>query len=307
MSNFITTDRLNLRAAPLISKDNVIAVMPLATVVEAIGDVLPDKWQKVKTILSNTIKEGFCASQFLESTTETLPDIVASPNLPAAELSVKAGTIISRNGSGRAYHLTEPGLVKIDLNAIPTVAEKIMGIYSVLDFLNVESSLRYAPKSTTTYCNIYAYDFVYCLSRYIPRVWWDERYLERLMAGEVIVPVPDKTVYELNANALADWFDEFGSSFKWSRVWDLTTLQNQVNEGRIGIIVAQRLNLNLSGHIVAVIPENGTNVAQRNESGEVISPLQSQSGRHNRKIFTGSKWWANPAQYGKFGFWVSTE
>jgi len=307
MSNFITTDRLNLRAAPSISKDNVIAVMPLATIVESIGDILPDNWQKVKTILSNIIKEGYCASQYLESTTETLPGITVSPNLPEAELTVKPGTVISRNGTGRAYHLAEPGLVKIDLSTIPTTAEKIMGIYSVLDFLNVENSLRYAPKLTATYCNIYAYDFVYCLSRYIPRVWWHERYLEKLIAGEAIVPVPDKTVYELNANALADWFEEFGASFKWSRVWDLTALQDQVNEGRIGIIVAQRLNLNASGHIVAVIPENGTNVAQRTQTGEVILPLQSQSGRHNRKIFTGSKWWANPAQYGKFGFWVSTE
>jgi hypothetical protein len=305
MSNYKTTGMLYLRKEPVKADNNKITVMPLDTVVEAIGDDISAEWRRVKTVLGDELISGFCSIKYLVETDDPLPVIQAKNPLPEAHLITSK--TVTRNGKDWAYPLAEPGFSRIKLNNLPLVEDKIEAIYTVLDFLNVEKSARYAPNSKSTYCNIYAYDVTYCLNKYVPRVWWYQRSLDSIAGGENVKPAYGKTVYELNANAITDWFEDYGAVFKWKRIWNLEDLQSEVNTGKIGIIVAQRINLNSPGHIVAVIPENADHKANRSASGEIIAPLQSQAGATNRKIFSGSRWWDNPGKFGKFGFWVAED
>jgi hypothetical protein len=305
MSKYKTTGRLYLRREPVITDNNKITVMPLDTIVEAIGDDISTEWRRVTTVLGNEQISGFCSTKYLTETDEPLPLITAQPDIPEAHLMTRKA--VTRNGKDWAYPLSEPGFSRIDLNSLPAVGDKIQAIYSVLDFLNVEKSARYAPNSKSTYCNIYAYDITYCLNRYVPRVWWYQRSLDAIAAGANVKPAYGKTVFELNANAITDWFEDFGAVFRWKRLWNLEDLQGEVNMGKIGIIVAQRINLNSPGHIVAVIPENTDHKANRSATGEITAPLQSQAGATNRRIFSGARWWDNPKKFGKFGFWVAEE
>jgi hypothetical protein len=110
------------------------------------------------------------------------------------------------------------------------------------------------------------------------------------------------TVRELNANALLNWLSDLGPRFGWQRVVDETTLQTAANEGKVGIICAQRTDLERPGHIVAVVPETGTHRAQRAGSSVTI-PLQSQAGSTNFRYGSGPAWWRG-ARFRAFGFWT---
>jgi hypothetical protein len=112
-----------------------------------------------------------------------------------------------------------------------------------------------------------------------------------------------KTVRELNANALHDWFEEFGDEFGWSRLFDVDDLQSAANDGDLCILVAQRLDLNRSGHIVAILPETDVIKAER-KGGRVVQPIESQAGETNHvAIVKDSPWWANEARFRSFGLW----
>lgn len=310
MSNFLTTDWLNLRSTPEIPAlkgSNIISTMPPDTVVEELPQGSHDKWKHIKTLLGSNPTEGFASSLFLSPTNKTLTDDTPEtpPVIPEVHLNLAPGKIIRRNEvSGRAFHLQEPGMIKADLKAITDASLRITNIYDVVNWIDVERSARYAPTSTNTFCNIYAYDLAFGLGFYIPRVWWNEKAFKVIDANGTPEIIYAKTVTELNANALTDWFEDYGSIYKWKRVFDVNTLQQQVNAGTLGFIVAQRTNLNRSGHIVGILPEQGLNKAQHNASGIVTSPLQSQAGGLNKKVFTANNWWTNTAKFRKFGFWV---
>lgn len=82
------------------------------------------------------------------------------------------GHVHSRNRSNRAYPLNESGIPKLDLRSITSIEDKHIAIYEIIRWLDVENSKRYEPSDGKTYCNIYAYDFAYCLGLFIPRIWW---------------------------------------------------------------------------------------------------------------------------------------
>ena len=299
MSTFITIDTLNLRREPGLG-NNIIFPMPPETIVEKIDE--KSGWFQVRTLRANNVVIGFAFSQFLKQTTLPFPEPEPPlSNVPVVHLN-PGSNVITRGGTGRAFPLNEPGLVKVDLRQIADPGERRVQIGRVLDFLDVERSLRYAPNTKNTFCNIYAYDVAFCLGAYIPRVWWTSGAIVRLVAGEQVKPVYDKTVTELNANRLADWFEQFGASFGWRFLTDPTILQQEANQGKLGVIVAQRVNQNFSGHIVAVPPETATQRATRNGNAVTI-PLQSQAGARNRKYFANLNWWSD-AKFKKFTFWV---
>ncbi len=308
--NFITTDWLNLRTGPVIPQDkgsNVIGVLPPQTIVEKLPDGSEGKWVHVKTLLGQNPADGFASSLFLEQTDKTLPGQDAPPAavIPAVHLILSPGKTVRRSEiNGRAYHLNEPGMVQTDITQTADSDLRIKNIHQVVDWIDVEHSARYAPTSTNTYCNIYAYDLSFGTGVYIPRVWWNEKAFKVIEAGGTPDIIYEKTVTELNANALADWFENYGNLFGWTRVFDTDTLQAKVNTGTLGIIVAQRINLNRSGHIVGILPELPDHKATRDSGNKVISPLQSQAGAVNKKYFTGNNWWVNPNKFRKFGMWV---
>ncbi len=310
MSNYVTTDWLNLRSEPVIPPDrgsNVIGILPPETVVEQLPDGSSGKWVHVRTLLGNNPVTGFASMLYLEASGKQLlsPAKPLQQKIPPVHLPVKSGKIIRRSETnGRAFHLQEPEMKTMDMQGIQNAAAIISGIHEVVSWLDVEHYARYSPTTSSTYCNIYAYDVAWCCGLYIPRVWWNEKAFKQIQSGQVPEIIYEDTVTELNANALTNWFENYGSLFGWKRVLDVETLQQEVNLGSLGIIVAQRINLNRSGHIVAVLPETEQHKAQHDAAGKVLSPLQSQAGVQNKKYVTGTNWWANPDKFRKFGFWV---
>jgi len=303
MSNYITTATLNLRKEPLKIKGNVLCILPPDTVVQEITTDVQDGFRQVKTILSSITVEGFASQKYLEPTNLTLPDREQPLQVPLVHYP-SGNRIITRNGTGRVFPLNESGILKPDLTKIPNADDRKKGIHDVVNFLDVERSIRYAPDSKNTFCNIYAYDVTYCLGAYLPRVWWTSDSIVKWQQG-VTVPVQyDKTVTEYTANRIANWFEKFGSLFGWQRLIDVTRFQQEVNKGQLGILVAQRINMENPGHIVAVVPETRIHMARRSNTGIVISPLQSEAGRNNRKYSARNAWWQDKTRFKKFGFWL---
>ena len=84
------------------------------------------------------------------------------------------------------------------------------------------------------------------------------------------------------------------------RTFDLTELQDAANQGEVCLICAQRNDLNMSGHIVAVVAETQTKQAAR--SGlQVTRPLQSQAGAVNFRYSTGVRAWWTDAKFRHHG------
>jgi hypothetical protein len=303
MANYITTSSLNLRKQPKIVEGNVLCVMPPDTIVEEVNSTVQDNFKQIRTVLNNNVIKGYASQKYLQPTTSQLPSIEET-SLEVSAVHYPAGNrIITRNGTGRVFPLNEQGLIRFDLKIESDVEKRKQKIQDVIEYLDVEHSARYAPDSTSTFCNIYAYDVAYCLGAYLPRVWWTADSIIKLQNEEKVAIEYDKTVTELTANRISDWFDKFGSSFGWSRLFDLNTMQDEVNKGQLGILVAQRINLNNPGHIVAIVPETPMNAAKR-VNGQVIVPLQSQAGRINKKYSAANTWWEDKTRFKKFSFWL---
>lgn len=172
---------------------------------------------------------------------------------------------------------------------------------SVINWLDVQHSARYQPTPSSTYCNIYAYDYACFAGVYIPRVWWNSS-ITNPTPSQVANPRYETEVHEMNANATYDWFISQGNNFGWTEQvpnGDYTQLQQQANAGHIVIIVYK--NNSGSGHICPIVPETSTQRATRNGS-TVTVPLQSQAGRNNYKYHTNN-WWHGNAQV---KFWLKT-
>lgn len=221
---------------------------------------------------------------------------------------LKTNSRISRySDHGRAYPLNESGQpIRSALDA----SQKRNQLTDIVNWLQVESSIRYQAKVKDTYCNIYAYDYCYLGQVYLPRVWWTQASLRKLNSGQAVSIEYGKTVSELGANNLTDWLENFGSKYGWFRSNDLTQLQNAANQGQVCIISAKRKleqgsTKRGSGHIVVVVPETAIYKATR-DSNRVTIPLQSQAGRNNFRYRYGAKnrvWWTD-RRFEKYGFWI---
>lgn len=194
-------------------------------------------------------------------------------------------------------HLERKSVVKLDDTSarafkLTDIAPKGVentpkGILEAINFLDVENSKRYARNKYSTFCNIYAYDYATVLGAYLPRVFWTKEAIKNGL--ECSKPKYGDNVYELSANSLYRWFGEYSKEFNWTEV-TMEEAQELANSGSVVIGVAGNKVEGLSGHIVAVIPENGKNKAKRNKDKKIISPLMSQAGAHNKKQFS-SVWW----------------
>lgn len=222
------------------------------------------------------------------------------------------------NGQNQAHPLAEVFMPTL----APTLSEsdRRAALLTILDWLEVENPAhrRYQPREGKTYCNIYTYDFCFLTNAYLPRVWWKKNALRDFRRGINPVPKYGATLHELNANALYNWLEEFGSQFGWKKIEQdstghfLTEVQeDHANQGRTCVICAQRTQLSRSGHIAVIAPESERHQAERN-NGRVTHPLQSQAGQKNLQYFTRSRlnsdqnWWERSGINGfqKVGFWV---
>lgn len=186
--------------------------------------------------------------------------------------------------------------------------------YALVETLNVTSSPRYQPGSGKTYCNVYASDFANALGAYLPRVWWTDAAWRKIEKGtriltpaelkqlkkeggsevDVVVGVYNDTVGELSANALNHWMRTHGATFGWRQETDLSTAQAAANAGSIVVLLAAHREKGHSGHITVVLAESAAHQAQRDATGNVTQPLQSQAGSSNFKYgLRKSQWWAD--------------
>ena len=260
----------------------------------------PTGWFFVQADLQGTVVEGFVKAAYLRKvTTPVLSPLAVLPNIPEARLP--SADPVRRNQSGdgpRVFDLTEanaPG------RPGPTPTDRAQQLGTILAYLGVSHSARYAAGAGKTYCNIYAHDYAYLAGAYLPRVWWTRKAVVALVAGQAVHPAYGTTVQELNANSLYQWLEEFGPDFGWRRSVDLTAVQSAANAGQICIISGQRKDLNTAGHICAVVPETVQHHAVR-QGPRVTVPLMSQAGAHNFE-YGGRVWWTG-AQFGRFGFWI---
>lgn len=213
------------------------------------------------------------------------------PRPPQAHLRQDRPEVTPAADRWRAFPIGDPARPRKDPRAI-------------VAYLDVESSPRYQPAPSRTYCNVYACDYCYLTGFYLPRVWWTDDALDAIAVGRRITPYYGRTVRELSANALNDWLEMFGPLFGWERTADLDRLQAAANAGQAALIVAKHSSPRRSGHVALVIPERlDAPALRRNE--QVVLPLQSQAGRINRAVSTGaSAWWRRDC-YAAHGFWMN--
>ncbi len=305
----VTANRLNLRSHPLVSPSTWIGSLSQGAEIMKVSDADVPGWLKVRVILNNQIVEGYLSGNYLQQIPRKAATLQAEP-APAIEFEIQPAHLPennrnitrSRNG-GRAHPLGEAGRPRRN----GTYAEtKIRQLIDIVNYLDSEDSehYRYRPKGGTTYCNIYACDYCYLAGVYLPRVWWTEKALRTIKENKQHPPAQyGDTVRELNANMLHDWLEDYGSVFDWKRVLSLDVLQAAANNGEVCVIVAQRADLNRSGHIAAVVPEHNGYSATRSAVGEVLRPLESQAGRINYRFYAKPKsWWADK-RFQAFSFW----
>lgn len=289
-----TAHFLNFRKTPEIKSNNIIATLVKDSLVEKISEHDTD-WWKVKATVDGKSHSGFVAHAYLEALDKTDPVHPYS----FAEVHLKTSLPVTRNNERWAYPLNESNL---PFRNRASINSKKDSIHQVIQYLNVEKSKRYKPKSNATYCNIYAYDYCYLNKAYLPRVWWTPTALNKILNGENISPIYAQTVLEINANSLFVWLRDMGPKFGWRQVFSLDELQEEVNKGKVGVICAPNMNPARSGHIAAVVPETSQHKCVRYANGKVRYPLQSQAGASNRNYFTGAWWLLN--SFLVFGFWV---
>lgn len=289
----VTAAGLNLRSKPVVKPSTRLVTLSEGQIVVKIAADSDPTWWRVSAVVDDAPFEGFVKHQYLAPLASELVAPQPSGQWPAVHLTPKVP--IRRNQkSGRAYPLNEGRAPRSEIS--------VASLTDLIDWLAVDQHARYLPVPGATYCNIYAYDYCTLGYAYLPRVWWTAKALQRIAAGENVLPEYDKTVRELNANALHDWLVDYGPSFGWRRVAEPTSLQNAADAGRLALICAKRKDLNRSGHIVAVVPETASHQAART-NGEVRVPVQSQAGGVNFRYGGTTQWWTAD-KFSAFGFWV---
>jgi len=295
----VEVNGLNLRSEPEVRPGTRLVVLPHGQRVTRLAVAGDPAWWRIRTRFQGVELEGFVAHRFLVP----VPDF---PVPPAAEehravhLQQGRADIHRTRDGGRAYPLGEPGRPGRDGE---TPEEMAAELTAIVDWLAVDDPehLRYQRHGSTTFCNIYAHDYCYLAGAYLPRVWWTSKALLALAAGESVTPLYGKTVRELNANNLFEWLVDFGPDFGWNRTFELDPLQAAANRGEVGIVCAQRRQLELSGHVCAVVPETADHQASR--SGDAVTvPLTSQAGFRNFRY--GVETWWTQEKFGHFGFWI---
>ena len=293
----VASDGLNLRSAPVAKPSTRIRALKNGQRVTKLAEANDPAWWKVSVVLDGAPVTGFVAHKFLT------PAAAFTPPPPAAKISAihldENRPDVTRKARGGPWRFPL-GESDRPTRGSGTSAARANALGRVVEYLNVEQSQRYAPTTSATFCNIYAYDYCYLGGAYLPRVWWTPKAIAQLAAGTPVAPVFGRSVTEQTANMLFDWLEDFGDDFGWVRTSSLDELQDAANVGELGIICAKRKDLSRSGHIVAVVPETEIERAAR-IAGKVKFPLQSQAGVKNHN-YVAQGWWTNE-KFREFGFW----
>jgi len=305
---------LRLRSEPRVDRTkpnaNVIARLPDGHLVRLVSGTLGDTFVEVETSLNGAHFRGFSSSQFLKPAAGAadIPLVTPATTLPTTGVVAvfaprRAAVVTRRTAPASAHSLNEPNL---PARHGPTPDALRAELGAIIDYLAVDKTAhaRYQPGNGRTFCNIYAHDYCHLAGAYLPRVWWTPDAIERLARGETVEPRLGATIDEQRANDLFRWLRAFGPRFGWRQTGTPTKLQTEANVGAIGLIVARRTDDGKSGHITIVVPETPDAEARRDNSGEVIAPLQSQAGATNLRRATGSLNWWKKEQFADSAFWI---
>lgn len=289
---------LNLRSKPEVTPSTRVALLYRGQLVEKIEAVEPLPWWKISAVINGVLITGFVNSSYLKPATAFIEPEVTTK---ISAVHLKSPNTVSRlSANGRAFPLNESGQPsRVTTNA----AEKVKSLHRIINWLAVDTSARYQPGASATYCNIYSYDYCYLSNVYLPRVWWTSKAIASILSGEAVAPVYDKTLQELNANSLHNWLAEYADDFGWRRTFDLNDLQESANNGAVCLISARRTDLNRSGHICGVAPETVAQKAIR-KNGQVTVPLQTNAGASNFRYGAKNAWWSQKDKFSSFSFWI---
>ena len=135
-------------------------------------------------------------------------------------------------------------------------------------------------------------------------MWWTADALARLKNGEVLAPSAGLTVTEVSVNGIFCWLREFGPDFGWRRTSSLDKLQQEVNQGAVGLLIAHREAAGRDGQMVVIVPESATQGARRDATGVVTAPLESGAGRVNYRARVAPRaWWTLPT-FTEWAYWL---
>ena len=151
----VAVSSLNLRTSPSeTDRTNIAVSLPSGQLVQVIDSSRADGWWRVSVNFRNSPLEGFVASRFLGNWREA----TAPP--ASAIVSVDLRAMAKLSGPADAHPLDEPAAPhRVSDSSEARCAE----LARIIGFLAVESSRRYQPTPSTTFCNIYAYDYC-CLA-----------------------------------------------------------------------------------------------------------------------------------------------
>jgi hypothetical protein len=304
---------LRLRSEPRFTNPpgkNVIAHLPDGYPVRAVTGRAKHGFREIETNLAGANLRGFAATEFLKKAPSrtkipvTLPDeLPPTTGIVAVYMPRKAGTVTKRTANADAHSLNEssqPG--RNGTTPIELIAE----LEKIIEWLAVDKAThkRYRPRSGLTFCNIYTHDYCYLAGAYLPRVWWTQRAIVDLTRGKTVKPLIGNTIFEMRANDLFRWLRDFGEKFGWRQTGTLGKLQQNANQGGLGLVVARRKIEGKSGHIVMIVPESAAKKARRTRAGEVVSPVQSQAGARNFRRGTSSREWWKDDKFAESAFWI---
>lgn len=299
MSNYrVTATSLNMRSTAKVTASNRLAVLPQGQEVVKLDDAYTP-WWFIRTSLLGDSLEGYVHSLYLVKKSE-FDEPVGSNSIAAVHLAENKTSVTRNRDGGRAYPLGETGRPG---RTASTINDKIEQTRELISWLNVDHVARYLRKGSTTYCNIYAYDYCYLSGVYLPRVWWTQKSIIELSRGQEVPVLYGDTVVELNANSLLDWLHDFGADFGWVRTFSVNEAQMAANNGKVVIVCAKRVTTNRPGHICAIVPETASFKAKRRSDGRISAPLQSQAGNSNYKYKAANQWWTS-SRFQSFGIWV---
>lgn len=166
----------------------------------------------------------------------------------------------SRNG-GRSWTLGEQ----------PNNPDILADPRRLARWLDVENSERWQPRGkSTTYCNVYASDFLHLLGLYLPRQWWKEPYRVADMGFPPDINYGVNT-REMSANALYDWLPEFGEYFRW----DVHDSMPKLHDDEVCVIVTP--NANGHGHVVLAFQDWATQAGTTNHESMDVPDYTGRS------------------------------
>lgn len=300
---------LRLRREPVVDAErpeaNVVARLPAGQLVSATGERAINHFLAVETTLFGALYRGYASQQFLRKATPAeIADTSKPPQHPALPIAeLKANRPITRADLPGPCSLNEVGQ---PARRGHTPAELRAALGQIIDWLDVAKPAhrRYAPQQGRRYAAVYAHDYCHLAGAYLPRVWWTPAAIERLAQARAVPPRYGDTVTELAVNDLFRWLRDFGQRYGWRQTSSLSTLQQEVNQGALGLLIARGAGDGSAGQLTLVVPEILDFRARRSAEGEVIAPVESGAGTRNfRYRVSRSRWWQNPV-YAEWAYWL---